>query len=51
MDEEIELKDNKINVLGKKLKDINHNDEQKIHNLLNKILQLKPIIRKELNDV
>jgi uncharacterized ferredoxin-like protein len=38
MDEEIELKDNKINVLEKELKDVNHYDEQKIQTLLNKIL-------------
>ncbi len=36
MDEEIELKDNKINVLEKELKDVNHYDEQKVHTLLNK---------------
>ncbi len=36
MDEEIELKDNKINVLEKELKDVNHYDEQKIQTLLNK---------------
>ncbi len=30
MDEEIELKDNKINILEKELKDVNHYDEQKI---------------------
>ncbi len=50
MDEEIELKDNKINVLEKELKDDNHYNERKIHTLLNK----KPVIRKnnkELNDV
>jgi hypothetical protein len=29
MDEEIELKDNKINVLEKGLKDVNHYDEKK----------------------
>ncbi len=29
MDEEIELKDNKINVFEKELKDVNHYDEQK----------------------
>ena len=29
MDEEIELKDNKINVLVKELKDVNHYDKQK----------------------
>jgi hypothetical protein len=40
MDEEIELKDNKINVLGKELKD-NQYDEQKIQTLLNN----KPLIR------
>ena len=36
MDEEIELKDNKIKVLAKELKDVNHYDEQKFQNLLNK---------------
>jgi hypothetical protein len=41
MDEEIELKDNKINVLEIELKDVNHYDEQKIQTLLNK----KPVIR------
>jgi hypothetical protein len=41
MDEEIELKDNKINVLEKELKNVNHCDEQKIQTLLNK----KPVIR------
>ncbi len=41
MDEEIELKDNKINVLEKELKDVNHYDEQKIQTLLNK----NPVIR------
>ncbi len=41
MDEEIELKDNKINVLERELKDVNHYDEQKIQTLLNK----KPVIR------
>ncbi len=41
MDEEIELKDNKINVLEKELKDVNHYDEQKILTLLNK----NPVIR------
>ena len=40
MDEEIELKDNKINVLEKELKDVNHYDEQKIQTLLHK----KPVI-------
>ncbi len=30
MDEEIELKDNKIKVLEKELKNVNHYDEQKI---------------------
>ena len=32
MDEEIELKDNKINILEKELKDVNHYDEEKIQN-------------------
>jgi len=41
MDEEIELKDNKIHILEKELKEINQYDEQKIQNLLNK----NPIIR------
>jgi hypothetical protein len=41
MDEEIELKDNKINVLEKEFKNANHYDEQKIQTLLNK----KPVIR------
>ncbi len=41
MDEEIELKDNEINVLEKELKDVNYYDEQKIQTLLNK----KPVIR------
>ena len=41
MDEEIELKDNKINVLEKELKNVNHYDEQKIQTLLNK----NPVIR------
>ncbi|KAI4460068.1 hypothetical protein MML48_6g00014766 [Holotrichia oblita] len=41
MDEEIEYKNNKINVLEKELKDVNHYDEDKINNLLNK----QPIVR------
>jgi hypothetical protein len=41
MDEKIELKDNKINVLEKELKNVNHYDEQKIQTLLNK----NPVIR------
>jgi hypothetical protein len=41
MDEEIELKGNKINILEKELKDIKHYDEQKINSLLNK----NPVIR------
>ncbi len=36
MDEEIELKDNKIKVLAKDLKDVNHHDEPKIQTLANK---------------
>ncbi len=40
MDEEIELKDNKINVLEKEL-NVNHYDEQKVQTLLNK----NPVIR------
>ena len=35
IDEEIELKYNKINVLEKEPKDVNHYDEQKIQTLLN----------------
>ena len=50
MDEEIELKDNKINVLEKELRDVNHYDEQKIHTLLNKNLVIRNN-NKELNDV
>jgi hypothetical protein len=41
MDEQIELKDKKINILEKELKDVNDYDEQKIQTLLNK----KPVIR------
>jgi hypothetical protein len=41
MDEEIEIKDNKINILEKELKDVNNYDEEKIQALLNK----KPVIR------
>ena len=41
MDEEIEIKYNKIHILEKELKEINQYDEQKIQNLLNK----NPIIR------
>ena len=41
MDEEIELKDNKIYVLEKELKDVNQYDEQKILSLMNK----NPVIR------
>jgi hypothetical protein len=41
MDEEIELKENKIHVLEKELKDVNQYDEQKIQNLINK----NPVIR------
>ncbi len=41
MNEDIELKDNKINVL-EKFKNVNHYDEQKIQTLLNE----NPVIRK-----
>jgi predicted metallopeptidase len=41
MDEDIEMKDNKIKVLSKELKDINQYDEKKIQDLLNK----NPVIR------
>jgi len=41
MDEEIEVKDKKINIMEKELKDVNSYDEQKILNLLNK----NPVIR------
>ncbi|RZC34650.1 hypothetical protein BDFB_014104 [Asbolus verrucosus] len=41
MDEEIELKDNKINILESELKEINNYDVEKIKHLLNK----NPIIR------
>ena len=46
MDKEIELNfDNKINVLEKELKDVNHYDEQKIKTLLNE----NPVIRNNNN--
>ena len=51
MDEEIELKDNKINVLEKELKDVNHYDEQKIQTLLNKNSVIRNNNKEELNDV
>jgi hypothetical protein len=41
MDEDIELKGNKINILTQQLKNFNHYDEQKINSLLNK----NPVIR------
>jgi flagellar biosynthesis/type III secretory pathway ATPase len=41
MDEEIEYKDNKINVLEQELKEVNIYDEEKINALLNK----NPVIR------
>jgi hypothetical protein len=41
MDEEIEYKDNKINVLEQELKEVNIYDEKKINALLNK----NPVIR------
>jgi hypothetical protein len=41
MDEEIEYKDNKINVLEQELKEVNSYDEEKINALLNK----NPVIR------
>ena len=41
MDEETELKDNRICILEKELKDFKHYDEQKIQALLNK----NPVIR------
>ncbi|RZC37318.1 hypothetical protein BDFB_014939 [Asbolus verrucosus] len=41
MDEEIELKDNKINILENELKEVNNYDEEKINYPLNK----NPIIR------
>jgi hypothetical protein len=41
MDEEIEYKDNKINVLEEELKEVNIYDEEKINALLNK----NPVIR------
>jgi hypothetical protein len=40
------LKDNKIKVLPKELKDVNHYDKQKIQTLLNK----NPVIRKNNNE-
>jgi hypothetical protein len=41
MDEEIEYKDNKINVLEQELKEVNSYDEEKINALLNE----NPVIR------
>lgn len=41
MDEEIEFKENKIKVLAKELQDVNHYDEQKILNLLDKNLIIR----------
>jgi len=41
MDEEIELKENKIHVLEKELKVVNQYDEQKILSLMNR----NPVIR------
>jgi hypothetical protein len=41
MEEEIEYKDNKINVLQRELKDVNSYDEEEINALLNK----NPVIR------
>jgi flagellar biosynthesis/type III secretory pathway ATPase len=41
MDEEIEYKDNKINVLEQELKEVNIYDEEKINALLNK----NPVVR------
>jgi flagellar biosynthesis/type III secretory pathway ATPase len=41
MDEEIEYKDNKINVLEQELKEVNSYDEEKINALLNK----NPVIK------
>jgi hypothetical protein len=41
MDDEIEIKGNKINVLEKELKDVNRYDEQNIQTILNKT----PVIR------
>jgi len=41
MDEEIEIKDNKINIMEKQLKEVNHYDESKILKLLN----MSPLVR------
>ena len=41
LDEEIELKDNALNILQNELKDLNRYDEEKIQSLLNK----NPVIR------
>lgn len=41
MDVEMELKDNKIDILEKELKDVNHFDAEKVQALLN----VKPVIR------
>ena len=50
MDEEIELKGNKIQVLEKELKDVNHYDEQKILNLLNKNPEVRNNNKEGAND-
>jgi hypothetical protein len=52
IEEEIELRGNKINILEKELKDVNHYDEAKINCLLNKkTLLLEKMATNELNDV
>ncbi len=50
IDEEIELKGNKINVLAQQLKHLYHYDKQKINYLLDKIQWLEIIKKKELKD-
>jgi hypothetical protein len=42
MDQQIEFKDNKINILTKELKDLNDCDEQKVNYYLNK----NPVLHK-----
>lgn len=46
MDQEIELKDNKINVLVKQSKNVNHHNERIVQNLLNK----NPVIRNNIEE-
>jgi hypothetical protein len=49
MDEEIEYKDNKINVLQRELKDVNSYDEEEINALLNKNPAIRYVSIKVIN--